>query len=150
MIKLALAALLIFSAVSMAQAELCQVIFEKKTSGGNRLWNDSPTLGCFDVGGTCQRTDIYCDLRVTTVVPASGGGYTLESTITGIDYVSVGISPPASVSTGGSNVSFQIGEYQIKITGCTQYSFLNGVTVSANSVATNSNGVFTVFVPVYQ
>lgn len=148
--KLVFATLLTLFAMGTAQAELCQVIFEKVSSGGNRLWNDSETMGCFDVGGTCKRTDIYCDPAVTTVVPASGGGYTLSGKITGIDYVSVGISPPDSFSTGGSNVSFLSGEYQIRISGCTQYSFLNGVTVSANSITTNGSGLFTVFVPVYQ
>jgi len=127
---------------------LCGVRFEKVSKGGNRKWSASETLGCFDASTTCQRIDIYCDSVM--VVPSTGGVYTLSGRITGIEYVSVGQSPTEQFTTGGSNVSFLAAEYQIRIRGCTQYPFLNGVTVMADGIATNESGRFTVFIPVFQ
>jgi len=148
MLKILITLVVLFAPVITSHAELCGVRFEKVSKGGNRAWNASETLGCFDRGTTCQRTDIYCD--ETKVVPSAGGGYTLSGRITGIKYVSVGQSPTQQVTTDGSNVSFMVAEYQIRISGCTEYPFLNGVTVMADGVSTTESGRFTVFIPVFQ
>jgi hypothetical protein len=132
------------------QAYPCEIIFEKVGSGGNRTWNDSPSLMCLASGSSCKRTVIECDVYVSSVSPVSGGGYTLSGKITQISHQSVGISPPGSFNTNGSSISFLSNEYNIRIDNCSQFPFLNGVTISANSVTTNSSGEFTVFVPVYQ
>jgi len=133
-----------------ATSGICQIIFEHVSGGGNRAWNDSPSLMCLGPGTTCKRTVIYCDDTKSTVNPASGGGYLLSGKITQIGHESVGISPAGSFTTSGASVSFLSNEYTIRLQNCSPYTFLNGVVISADNVTTNSDGEFSVFVPVYQ
>jgi hypothetical protein len=128
----------------------CAIRFDSVGKGqGTRMWGGgSETAPCLGEGSSCKIKVIYCSL-VGAVEPATGGGYTLFSNITSLDFATVGISPPQESAGSSSNFLFKNGDAWVTITNCSAYPQLNGVSVNMNGVSTNSSGDFAVFLPVY-
>jgi len=117
-------------------------------------------LGCCydwdDYHTHCPNSGMWCNKTVTddklskqvTVTPTSGG-ILITTTFTGMQF-EVTNDPTFGTFTSqhdGKNYTFGASEV-IKIVESDEYPSLNGNNYSLTGITTNSNGVYTVFIPI--
>lgn len=143
--KAALIIICLFTAISNTLA--ATVCYEDKPSGNGTYDWDGTKSYCPTSGHFCQKTTTGTSKNVT-IVPITGG-VLITTTHSGITFDVVG-DPTHGTFTSyhdGKNYTFGLHEV-LHITYSTEYPQLNGINVNLNGLTTNSNGQYTVFVPV--
>jgi hypothetical protein len=131
------------------QRASCGIRFDSVGQGnGNRQWTNSTTSPCVMEGGSCKITPIWCD-NTAFIEPAQGGGYHLTGKTTGIGYTTIGEVPAVNGTLSVSGFTFRNGDAWLTVTSCTAYPSLVGISLNMAGVTTDSQGEFSLFIPVY-
>lgn len=109
-------------------------------------WGVDEGTRCNQRGHTCKVT-VYENMinhNNTWFDVAPMGGYILHAQITTLKVES---SSGQYATIPAAGYVFQSDEFNLKITSCTQYPALNGVSVNLGGVAVGTNGWFSVYIP---
>jgi hypothetical protein len=141
--------MLAFSGIAIPAVSAKTICYEDVPGTGNFDW-DSAHESCPIGGAFCKKTvSITNPKEVEVNTSPTGGGIFITTTFGGMTF-NVTNDPVYGTFTSvhdGKSYTFGEGEY-IFIDESDEYPALNGLGVSLEGITTDSNGEYTVFIPI--
>lgn len=145
--KLIISIICIFFFITIEASFSKMIVYVSKSGNGTLKW-DEAKKNCPTSGTTCNKIVTQVSPREAIITEdVTLGGTFITTTFGGMTF-SVTNDPIYGSFTSihdGKNYPFQAGDY-INIVSSDEHPSLNGLSFSLNSLITNSNGEFTIFV----
>lgn len=123
------------------------VCYKKVLGTGTHKWDDNCDC-CFLAGHFCQKTVIDDSPSEVTVVPTSGG-ILITTDFAGMDFNVTNDPVHGTFTSSNDGKNYTFGEDEnLFIVSSDEYPGLDNTSWSLEGITTDSNGNFTIFIPI--